>query len=122
MPTSPDISTREGVARMLADKVCENNLGAPYGGYSGKAPDQNGRVRHVSLFSAAARLDGSIEVYGIGFIRVAWKTTYCTMPEEGSRIFTLWEDAWEFLRLAFVELDGDSAMEVPVKEGTEEDG
>ena len=117
-----DPSSRESVARKLADLVCENDLGVPYGGYSGKEPDSNHRVRHVTSFSRPSKLDGMIEVYGIEFIRVWWDfagTPYGIW--KGSRIFSFWEDAWEFINLAFVHFDDASAKCIPIKKGTKAD-
>jgi hypothetical protein len=104
------MSARAELAQRIADFVCEHDLAQVYGGDVSSA----GRYRAIG-FSRCASLDGEVRVYGPKFIQVLYQTRDHTLPREDAPVFTSEEHALEFLRLAFVEHDGESALEIPTK-------
>jgi hypothetical protein len=105
------LSQRSELAREIAAFVADNGLAQVYGG------DSEAKGRYYSiLFSKCRTLDGVIHFYGPKFILVKYQTAFRDLPRNDSRVFTSIKNALDFLRLAFVELDFEAALTIPVKE------
>lgn len=104
------MSKRSDAAQNIANFILENNLAQVYGGESSK----DGKC-YVVGFSKARYLDGTVHYYGPKFIRVAYQTQYRALPQRDSRVFTDVQNAKDFLKLAFVDLDFDAALAIPTK-------
>lgn len=107
-------SPREAAANRIARFIVVNKLNSPFGGdvslyRGGKMPC------YLVAFSTPRVLDGTVSVYSPTFIQVRFNTSYRALPAGDSRIFTSESDAIRFLKLAFVDLKFDDAMEVPTK-------
>jgi len=107
-------SPREMIAERIARFINVNHLNSPFGGdvtlfKGGKVPC------YVVAFSKPRVLDGTVSVYGPKFVQVRFQTSYRDLPASDSRVFTSEPDAVKFLKLAFVDLKFDDAMEVPTK-------
>ena len=109
-----DTTTREGVARHIADFCLESELVNPYGGYGGKIREEKGRVVHAVSFCRPRDLDGYVYVYSPKFILVGWQSRYSA--GDGKRVFESYQDAERFIGYAFVRFEWDKAQEVPTKE------
>lgn len=86
------MSARSELAQRIADKIIEWRL--------------------ANLFSYPRYLDGLVEVYGEKFIRI---TTRGPWTGNYEAVYMTEQDAVEFLRIAFVELDFTKAQDIPVK-------
>lgn len=105
------MSQRSELATEIAAYVADNGLAEVYGGDVVK----NGRY-YTILFSKCRTLDGAINFYGPKFVLVKYQTAFQDLPRNDNRVFTSIKDALNFLRLAFVELDFEAALNIPVKE------
>jgi len=81
---------------------------------------ESGKFEELT-FCKARVLDGTVKVYGPKFILVKYNTAYRTLPQNDHAVFTSEADAFKFLKAAFVDLDFDTAMNVPRK-GAATDG
>ena len=107
-------SPREMIANRIARFIKVNHLDSPFGGdvtlyKGGKMPC------YLVAFSKPRVLDGTVSVYSPSFIQVRFNTSYRALPAGDSRVFGSESDAVKFLKLAFVDLKFDDAMEIPTK-------
>jgi len=102
--------TREQIAEQFATLIRENGMSQVYGGDVSK----QSRFYQV-LFSRARTLDGSVDIYGERWVLVAYQTTYRDLPHNDRRVFSDWMQAFEFVRLAFVEHRFAAALDIPAK-------
>lgn len=104
------MSARQELAQRIANFIIQHGMTIPYGGDVIKSGNH-----YTILFSKAAVLDGSVDVYSSKFIRVVYLTQYRAMPQRGGPVFESETAALDFLNKAFVQHDFDGAMAVPVK-------
>ena len=107
-------SDRELIADRIARFVVVNKLNSPFGGdvslyRGGKMPC------YVVAFSNPRVLDGTVSVYSKTFVHVRFQTGYRALPTSASLVFNSEPDAVRFMKLAFVDLKFDEAMEIPTK-------
>jgi len=107
-------SPREMIANRIARFININKINSPFGGdvtlfRGGKMP------HYLVAFSKPRVLDGTVSVYSPTFIQVRFNTSYRALPASDSRVFGSEANAIKFLKLAFVDLKFDDAMEVPTK-------
>lgn len=95
------VSPRQQIAINLADTVIFGELTNPYGGTVAKA-SANGKDFWEVSYSKPKILDGSIRVYGPGFILVTWQTAIRDMVPKGSQAFKSEHAAKEFLIDKFI--------------------
>lgn len=114
MSATKSKSDRELIADRIAAFIVKNDLNHPFGGdvtlyRGGKMPC------YLVAFSKPRVLDGTVAVYSKTFVQVRFNTSYRTLPAGDSRVFTSEVNAVKFLKLAFVEMKFDEAMEIPTK-------
>jgi hypothetical protein len=105
------VSLREMAMIKVAEFIEDNRLNRVYSG-DGYGADK--KYRYV-VFNVPRNLDGEVRIYNKNFVYVSYQTRYLDLPHKDRRIFKNVDDAIEFLRLAFVELKFDEAMNVPLK-------
>lgn len=108
------MSERADIAQRLAEFVSANQLAQIYGGDVSQDQTKKGKPYNVG-FSVARYVDGNILIYGPKFINVGYQTAYRDLPSRDQRVFTSIDDAERFLRLAFVELKFQEALDIPVR-------
>jgi hypothetical protein len=105
------VSERQLIADKFADFIIENDLNNPYGG--DVVLDKSGKVPcYKILFSKPRVLDGVVSVYSKNWIQVKFQTQYRALPAKQSLVFKSVENALLFIKLAFIDLDFDSALEI----------
>jgi hypothetical protein len=105
------MSPRQELAERIANFICVSNLTLPYGGCVVK----EGKYYSV-LFCMPRDLDGEVRVYGPKFIQIRYTTRFGSLPHVDNRVFETEQKAINFLDLAFVKFDFNSALSVPIKE------
>lgn len=90
----------------------DNRLNEVMGCLEGISRDK--RYRYIT-FSHARTLDGEVRVYGPKYIMIRWQTAYRNLPHEDTLVFDSVDNALDFLRLAFVEHDADTALAIPTR-------
>jgi len=78
----------------------------------GVIPNYEGKIKTLT-FCKARTLDGQINIYGLNFIQVTYKTAIRALPQEDSRIFESERNAIDFLKAAFVDFDYELAESIP---------
>jgi len=107
-------SDRELIADRIARFININKLNSPFGGDVGLF--KGGKVPcYTVAFSVPRVLDGVVNVYSKTFVQVRFNTSYRALPSRTSLVFDSEPNAIKFLKLAFVDLKFDDAMEVPTK-------
>lgn len=100
--------SREVVATAIADQLKTFGLDEVYGVDVGK------RGRYYAItFCTARTLDGVINYYGPKFVQVKFQCSYGI--GSGSYVYTSVENALDFIKKAFVDLDFEAADAVPTK-------
>lgn len=110
------VDSRQAYAEDFSNFVKQNQLGRVYGGDFTKIAEY-GKSFYSIMFDLPKTLDGQIRFYSTKFIYIGYKTMY-DLPHQkkdgsGYRVFNTVENAKAFLKLAFVEKDFKSALEVP---------
>jgi hypothetical protein len=109
----PELSYRAQLAEEIATFIREQDLCRVWGGDVHRI--QNRRVYYEVGFSIPRILDGTVRLYGPGFIRIAFQTALADLPHEDTRIYNCVEDALAFLKAAFVDHDFEAAESVPAR-------
>ena len=107
LPPSP----RHLVAEDVALAIQRMGLNQPVGGVRERDTDDR---YHAVKFSFPRRVDGEIRVWSPGYISVFWRTVIPGMPGQDRRIYASLEEAVSFVELAFVEMNADEALAIPV--------
>ena len=108
------MSERQMCANRIARFINANNLTTPFGG--DVVLDRSGKMPCYDVsFSKPRVLNGTVSVYSTSFIKVSFETSYRSLPNKGHHVYGSESDAINFLKLAFVDLEFDDAMEIPLK-------
>lgn len=102
------MSAREDLSTRLFEFCNEVGLNEVYGCLE----SLDGKIRTVT-FCKAKVLDGQINIYGLNFIQVKYKTAIRAMPQNDSRIFNKESHVTDFLKAAFVDYDYELANSIP---------
>ncbi len=102
------MSERKDLATRLFEFCNENGLNEVYGCIE----NLEGKLRTIT-FCKAKILDGQINIYGLNFIQVKYKTAIRDLPQNDSRIFNCETHVKDFLKAAFVDLDYELAESIP---------
>jgi hypothetical protein len=104
-----EASPRAKITDEMMAFLDRNHLNSPY---LNSDVSNDKKYRYV-IFAKPRVLDGEVRVYNPKFIMVAWQTAFRDLPHKDKRVFGSLKDAMDFIRLAFVELKFDDAMDVP---------
>lgn len=108
------MSDRQSCANRIARFINVNKLANPFGGEV--VLDRSGKMPCYDVsFSKPRVLNGTVSVYSTSFIKVSFETAYRSLPNRGHHVYGSETDAINFLKLAFVELKFDEAMDIPLK-------
>lgn len=108
--STPEIKSRTDLADSIAAFLSEQGLSEVYGS------DPISQGKFISIpFCKARTIDGEVRLYSAKFVYVGFQTAYRNLPRRDNLVFTSVEDAFEFIRLAFVEHDDEAAYRVPTK-------
>lgn len=102
------MSKRSDLMSKVADFVSGHGLCRVYSDY-GLSKDK--KYRYV-LFNTPRTLDGEVRIYGPKFFIIKFQTAYRALPRNGHTKFDNLEDTLKFLKVAFVDLDMDEALEM----------
>jgi hypothetical protein len=102
-------SPRAKITTDMEEALNEMHLNSPYLS-SGTSSDK--KYRYI-IFAKPRTVDGEVRVYNPKFIMVSWQTAVRNLPHRDKRIFSSALYALAFIKLAFVDLDADKAMEIP---------
>jgi hypothetical protein len=108
------MSERQSCANRIARFINANKLTNPFGG--DVVLDRSGKMPCYEVsFSKPRVLNGTVSVYSTSFIMVHFETSYRALPNRARHVYASEADAINFLKLAFVDLNFDEAMEIPLK-------
>lgn len=104
-------SERQLIAERIAEYLRTSDLCTPFGGdvslyRGGRTPC------YVVAFSKPRVLDGTVSVYSRNFIQVRFQTSYRALPNAGSFVFKSEANALSFIRLAFVDMEFEKALDL----------
>ena len=102
------MSARKDLSTRLFEFCNEHGLNEVYGCLE----NLDGKIRTLT-FCKARILDGQINIYGLNFIQVKYKTAIRDLPHEDSRIFNNESHVKDFLKAAFVDFDSELAESIP---------
>lgn len=108
------MSERKEAAKRIAQFIIESKLAQPYGGDVEQDSSLKGKPYTVG-FSYPRYVDGYVVVYSPSWILVEFQTAYRDLPPKDRVVFESVENAIAFIKLAFVEVNGEEAMKVPQK-------
>jgi len=102
------MSERQELSIRLSEFCSQVGLDEVYGCIE----NLDGKVRTLT-FCKAKILDGQINIYGVNFIQVKYKTAIRDLPQNDSRIFNSEVNVKDFLKAAFVDFDYELAESIP---------
>lgn len=109
------MSKRQEILNRVSSFVSENELDGVYH-FSDTTKPAGKNIKIYTLGFAKPRvLDAEIQIYGKTFIKLSFQTAYRDLPQKDTLIFKSEQDLMNFLKYAFVDLDAESAYQVPRK-------
>jgi len=111
------MSSRGELAKEAFRWIEEWNLVGPIGGDYGKLTE-NKKTYYALGFSKPRILDGFIKIYAPKFVQVKFQTRYNALPHRASYVYNSLDEALQFIYLAFVKYEYETALAVPTRPTT----